>query len=138
MGKEKDKSLIPIGHYCYKHDVLYDGPKLEDGSIPIVSCPYDSYKKIAGVSVPYCSFLEMLGWSNNWEQEEYEKLEKHFGGEDATFEALELDLLWDSCKECGENHEEDFDIDLDTKEGVAKLEKLDKEWMIKVKKLRNG
>ena len=134
---DKDKSLIPIGSYCYKIDRLHDGPELGDGCISTVYCPYSSYKKIAGVSVPWCNFLDEGGDNNNWTDEDYDKLEKHYGGEEKMSEALPLDLLWDSCKECGENYEEDFDLDLDIKEDRNKLENLNLEWIKKIKKL-NG
>lgn len=133
----KDKSLIPIGMYCYKFDHLYDGPKLDSGAIPVVPCPFDTYKELNGVSVPYCSYLEKLGWKNSWKEEEWEKLIEHFGDEDKVFEALKLDLLWDACKECGENYEEDFNIDLKTEEGKKKMQDLDDAWIKRIKSLTN-
>lgn len=123
--------------YCYKFDHLYNGPELEPGAIPIVSCPYDTYKEINGVEVPYCSYLESLGWKNGWKDGEWEKLIEHFGSEDKVFEALELDLLWDACKECGENYEEDLGIDLETEEGRMKSDELDTLWIMKIKELKN-
>lgn len=137
---KKDKSLIPIGQYCYRIDTLYDGPKIEDGGIPTVNCPYQKYKKYknTGVSLPYCAYLEEYGWSNNMTNEEFDKLVEHFGSEDKTFDAFPMDLLWDSCKECGENHEEDFINGERNDENVKKINDLSEKWIIKIKKLNNG
>lgn len=138
---EKDTSLIPIGHYCYHLDNSYDGPKIEEYSFPIVSCPYDSYKNINGVNVPYCAYLEKSGCKNGWKDGEFEKLIEYFGSEDAVYDNLPLDLLWDSCKECGENYEEDFGLsydELETIDGQEKYNKIVNDWINKVKKLKYG
>jgi len=135
--QEKDTSLIPIGHYCYKFDNLYEG-EVMPGHYPTVNCPYGGYKDLHGVSMPYCSFLEEYGDDNNLSNEGYKKLIAHFKTDEAMWEVLKLDLLWDSCKECGENYEEDFNIDRDSKEDQIKLNELDEAWIKKIKKLRNG
>jgi hypothetical protein len=133
---EKDKKLIPLGVYCYRPDYLYIGEEREPWEFPIVYCPYYTHKEINGVSVPYCSYLEKLGWSNSWkDDEEWKKLIEHFGSESKTLDALELDLLWDACKECGENDEEDFGIDMETEEGRNQIDEIDMLWLIEVKGL---
>lgn len=139
--QEKDTSLIPIGHYCYRRDIFYDGSKLKPGQIAIVTCPYSTYKNINGIDVPYCAYLERLGWDNKFTEMDMKKLVQHFGSEDAVFDKLNLDLLWDSCKECGENYDEDFgftDEEFQTKEGKERYNKIVEDWLIKIKKLENG
>jgi len=138
MG-EKDKSLIPVGHYCYLSDALYEGPTLKDGSIPIVYCPYGYYKeyKNTEVEMPYCSYIEEYGISNNMTDDEFEKLEKHFGSADAIYDAFPgCDLLWDGCKECGENYDEDLNLDIDDEADREIIKKLNLEWMKRVKRLK--
>ncbi len=103
---KKDKDLIPKGHYCYVID--YDNFNGDfSGDVPIIECPYREHREIVGVSLPYCAYLEKFGWQNNLEDGEFDKLVQHFGSVDAAFNNLPLDLLWDSCKECGENYDED-------------------------------
>ena len=96
-----DISKIPKGHYCYEQDPFGD-PDLNGGEMPVISCPYSTYKEINGINVPWCSFLDK-GGVGNIEDEEFDKLEKHYGSVDKVWEALPLDHLWDSVKECGEN-----------------------------------
>lgn len=137
--ENKDKSLIPFGHYCYHIDRSYDGEGLTPMSVPIVTCPYRGYKEVNGVNVPYCSYLDSLGWKNGFTDDEFNKLIDFYGSEDKVFDALELDLLWDGCKCCGENYEEDLFPDdpmLELEENQVKYREIIDEWLIKVKKLR--
>lgn len=97
-----DKSQIPKGQYCYEIDPFGD-PDLHGGETPIKHCPFSTYKTINGVNVPWCSYLNQGGISNNTSDEEYEKLIDYYGIEEKLDEELPLDLLWDSVKECGEN-----------------------------------
>jgi len=103
-----DKSKIPKGHYCYEADPFGD-PDLNDGEMPIKSCPFSTYKTINGVNVPWCSFLDQGGVDNNISDRDYKKLVDYYGSEDKMDKKLPLYLLWDSVKECGENidYEED-------------------------------
>jgi len=97
---------IPIGHYCYTID--YDNYDSAHPDItPIIECPYKGIIEINGVSLPHCSYLNKAGMRNNIEDDDFEKLVHHFGSIDEVFNNLPLDLLWDGCKECGENYEED-------------------------------
>jgi len=120
--EEKNKNreeLIPPGPYCYIPDFTI----LEDHEgFPTVYCPYHTSKEINGVIVPWCNFLNQGGISNNTTEEEYEKLVEHFGDEDKTDEQLPLDLLWDSCKECGRGGDYNY-----TREEAI-------EWIVKIQK----
>lgn len=127
----KNIELIPIGSYCYGID---SDAKKKHGEITTVYCPYYTYKTIAGVNVVHCSFLNESGLGN-MSDEDYNKLEKHFGSEDEMDKHLNDDLLWDSCKSCGENHEEDMHIDLSTTQGIERLQIKRKEWLRRVKSL---
>ena len=97
-----DKNKIPKGHYCYSVNPYFDSD-LHTEEERYIYCPYSTYKNINGVNVPWCSFLEKGGVSNNTSDEEYEKLLDHYGIEELLDKELPLDLLWDSIKECGEN-----------------------------------
>lgn len=138
---KKDKTLIPIGHYCYHIDYLYGGKDLKQGEIPIVTCPYSTYKGINNVNVPYCSYIDSLGWKNGFTDEEYNKLIEHYGSEDNVFEALELDLLWDQCKCCGENYDEDLgftDEVLKTKKGQKEYKQFINDWIVRIKEIQKN
>jgi hypothetical protein len=108
-----DKNLIPPGNYCYCIDYLripemvHNITKImETGEdIPYVSCPYYTTKKINNVCVPWCNYLDQGGISNDHTEEEIKLLSDHYGDFDKASDALPLDLLWDSCKECDENKE---------------------------------
>lgn len=107
----KDNSLIPNGAYCYHFDLTFDG-KSENGTIPIVVCPYSVIKNINGVNIHWCDYINE-GDPGNCSDAEFEKLVKYYGSEDNVFDNLKLSLLWDDCKECGINS----DVD-DTKEDI--------------------
>jgi len=98
----KDKTLIPKGQYCYVLDITVQRDK-DKFSIPIVRCPYSTSKELNGVQVPWCSYLKSGGVSNNWSKEEWDKIIEYFGSENNVFDHLDADLLWDDCKECGVN-----------------------------------
>jgi hypothetical protein len=85
MEKEK---LIPNGIYCYNGNVY---------------CPYSTSKNFNDVRVPWCDYLDKGGVDNGHTEEEWNKLIEYFGTENNIFDFLPLDLLWDSCKECGIN-----------------------------------
>ena len=110
---QKDTSVIPKGCYCYS-----PAEGVSKYGIPnIKNCPYMSSKEYNGVLVPYCEYLEE-GDEGNITEEDHKKLLEHFGSEEKLKEILPLDLLWDSCKCCGEN--EDFEElygNTDQKEG---------------------
>lgn len=97
--KGKDTSVIPKGDYCY----TFTKGKNQYGIPNSKYCPYMSEKEYGGVSVIYCKYLEW-GDVGNISDDEYNKLLAYFGDEDKLHEELPLDLLWDSCKCCGENH----------------------------------
>ena len=99
--KGKDTSGIPKGDYCY---TWIEGTKNRYGMPDQKYCPYMSVKEYGGVPVPYCKYMEWGSIDNAITEEEYAKLVKYFGSEEKMDEELPLFLLWDSCKECGENH----------------------------------
>jgi hypothetical protein len=100
----QDTTVIPYGSYCY------------DGNI---RCPYWVWKQIThdqkvprrvndkdeviSVSIPYCLYLDQ-GDVFGISKEEFDEL-KHFHNmtNEELWEKYPLDLLWDACKECGEN-----------------------------------
>ena len=89
---KKDILKIPKGHYCYDD---------KRGS-----CPYLGFKTIRTDVKPiklwHCSFLNQSDC--HCSDEDFELLKKHFGiTDDELWEKFPLDLLWDACKECGEN-----------------------------------
>jgi hypothetical protein len=104
----KDKSKIPPGGYCYTWVEL---PSVENNFRGKVNqCPYYEVKEVGGVEFPWCNFLDLGGYPGagkwrgwkNFEDAEV-KLSKYFNGR--IEEKLPLSLLFDSCKECGENIE---------------------------------
>ena len=105
----KDKSLIPFGPYCYTWKTL---PSEKNGWCGTANvCPYWKPKTIEGIEVPWCDYLELGGTPGcgDWQGwKDYKKadkiLAKHFGGEKKRDEKLCLFLLFDQCKECGENY----------------------------------
>ncbi len=97
------KQLIPKGGYCY------DGIEVigSDSSTPVIKirlCPYWKRKKINGVEVNWCEFLDQGGMPN--EEIDFQKLIEHYGSEDGVYDNLPLSLLFDQIKCCGENEEE--------------------------------
>jgi len=98
----KDTSIIPAGAYCYHRSPT----EINQYGIPkAIPCPYYSSKEINDVSVPWCSFLDSGGQSNNHSDEDVKKLIEHFGSEEKMNKKLPLFLLWDQVKECGINDE---------------------------------
>jgi len=105
MKTEKDTSVIPKGHYCYT-------PKMKDGKIvrtksggmKINICPYWSIRRDKPEQENgYCSFLEQGDWNINDEAILTDmKTGEKVNARDVPFG---IGLLWDQCKECGENEE---------------------------------
>ena len=121
LTENKQQELIPPGMYCYVLDYTKDNIFGSD-STPVVYCPHSINKEINGINIPWCSFLDKGGVSNDNTDEEWKKLVEYFGSDDNVFDYLSLDLLWDSCKECGENSDHNI-----TKEQII-------EWINKVRK----
>jgi hypothetical protein len=95
----KDTSIIPKGNYCY---VLTE-EKGKHGIPNAKYCPYMSMKEYGGIPVTYCKYMEW-GDVGSIDDGEYKKLLEYFGGdEEKLHEELPLFILFDSCKECGEN-----------------------------------
>lgn len=96
MSKDPiDISRIPKGVYCYDNNG---------------NCPYGTYKTIktpkGDVVLNYCEVLKEC--DSHCTDEEFDKLLSLHGDEDSIWDAYPLDLLWDSCKECGYNDEYDY------------------------------
>lgn len=101
---KKDPSVIPVGPYCYS-----PAPGVNSYGIPNVKyCPYLSTKEYNGVHCPYCEYMELGGLGEGTTDKEFDRLMAYFGNEDKVFEGLPLSLLFDSCKECGENQGDDL------------------------------
>lgn len=115
-----DPSVIPPGPYCYRgrRERREGEPEFTEDGRPIHYlnyCPYMSSRDCNGVVISWCNFLNKGSIDgsarvpNDREkseavyEEEHRKLVEHFGSEEALEEATPLDLLWDSCKECGIN-----------------------------------
>ena len=105
---ELNESIIPKGHYCYT----------QDGNKEVTTCPYFSslsiYDELGEISIPWCILLGQGSMANWWNDEEFERLLKYFDiTEDEAWDndgILGLSLLWDQCKECGINYDdEEFD-----------------------------
>ena len=97
----KDTSIIPKGPYCYSR-----AEGVNKYGIPNAKyCPYMTSKDYNGVTCPYCSYLEKGGLDNIVTDGDFAKLIEHFGSEEKVFDGLPLTLLFDSCKECGENED---------------------------------
>ena len=93
----KDKSVIPKGMYCYD----------EKGTCPYWSCNKTKHSQENG----YCSFLEKADWEENPRlnaEAEWHDSEGNIVEQD---DYLPMSLLWDKCKECGENEYTDEDWD---------------------------
>ena len=94
---KKDISKIPKGHYCYNYDAKTDECN---------HCPYLCFETIntdvKPIKLWHCSFLNQSDC--HCSDEDFELLKKHFGmSSEELWEKFPLDLLWDACKECGEN-----------------------------------
>ena len=82
LGIYKDQSVIPNGVYCYGY------VSQKEGSRKIQICPYWSKNKTKdNQESGYCSFLELGDWMENG-----------------------TSLLWDQCKECGINYDDENDL----------------------------
>ena len=92
----KDTSVIPQGCYCY---TLLDAPSKENGfKFKVKNCPYwslnpDKPNQMNG----YCSFLER----GDWDVEIPADIPENFP-------LSALSLLWDKCKECNINDDEEI------------------------------
>jgi len=108
----KDTSIIPKGDYCYTWIEVPSESNNYRGKTK--QCPYYDCMNINGVEFPWCNYLEQGGIPNsdNWKGwDNYDSAEKvlikHFGSEETMDEKLSLFLLFDSCKECGVNLEDE-------------------------------
>lgn len=106
-----NKNLIPKGNYCY---TWIQEPSKENNYQGIIKkCPFWNVKKFNGVEIPWCDYLNSGGYPNETENyegwEDYDeadkKLKEYFGEEYE--EKTNCILLFDQCKECGENLEDD-------------------------------
>ncbi|MFA7101237.1 MAG: hypothetical protein WC196_05855 [Bacilli bacterium] len=96
----KDKTMIPKGFYCYS---VIDGER--------VQCPYWSRLKDGLYQEDgYCSFLEQGDWDIN------EKAGMLTGWRSdgkplppVSAHEIKMSLLWDECKECDVNMEDEDD-----------------------------
>lgn len=107
LFKEKGETVIPKGMYCYKGlKQRKDNPmRLE----VIGQCPYwDSNDEKPYQYNGYCWFLMKGDWTMNGEKEWVDqKTGKVQTGDEM---GLPTSLIWDMCKECGINDEEDDDV----------------------------
>ena len=92
-----NKNKIPKGHYCYSYDSKTDECN---------HCQYLGFETIntdvKSIKLWHCSYLNQS--DSHCSDEDFELLKKHFGiTDDELLEKFPLDLLWDACKECGEN-----------------------------------
>ena len=110
----KDISIIPKGNYCYTWKETPSESNKYRGTVNM--CPYYDVKNVNGVNFPWCNYLELggtpgdgewTGWEDDNKAEEI--LTEHFGSKEKMEEKLPLLLLFDSCKECGENEENEED-----------------------------
>ena len=108
----KDTSVIPKGDYCYTWKEVPSESNNYRGTVN--QCPYYDVKNVNGVHGPWCNYLELGGYpsSGKWAGwEDIDKatdiLNKHFGSEQEADKNLCLFLLFDGCKECGENVEDE-------------------------------
>ena len=112
-----NKDLIPKGHYCYHYDSTIEN----NTSGYICNCPYNNYKTINGVDVDWCDYINQGDLGNSMSEEDFEKLVEHFGSEDEVYNNIRLSLLWDGCKECGENYGDDETTDEEVVEWIHKV-----------------
>ena len=110
----KDTSIIPKGDYCYTWKEVPSESNNYRGTVN--HCPYYEVKNVDGVEFPWCNYLELggipssdkwLGWGDDDYDDPWKVLTEHFGGKEQMEEKLSLSLLFDSCKECGVNNEEE-------------------------------
>jgi len=108
----KDTSVIPKGDYCYTWKEVPS--ESNNYRVTVNRCPYYDVKNVNGVEFPWCNYLELGGtpgdgnWAG-WEDSDKadDILNKHFGSTEETEKHLPLFLLFDGCKECGENVEDE-------------------------------
>lgn len=92
---DKPEHVIPRGIYCYENEY----------------CPYHTHRTIQTVDgdviLYYCAFLNKFDSKCN--DEDFNKLLKYYDCTEEYFwdNIATLDLLWDSCKECGIRVEDD-------------------------------
>jgi len=107
---EKDKTLIPPGSYCYFVDSVRDLEPIN--GIPrwtYKMCPYYKHREINGTFVPWCDYLNLGGTvGDTTDPEHYPKLKEHYKTDEAMDKELPLHLLFDQCKECGVNDEDEL------------------------------
>ena len=110
----KDISIIPKGDYCYTWKEAPSESNKYRGTVNM--CPYYDVKNVNGVDFPWCNYLELGGtpgdgeWTGLEDDNKAEEiLTEHFGSKEKMEEKLPLFLLFDSCKECGENEENEED-----------------------------
>ena len=114
MGKKKngkDTSVIPRGYCCYSHK---DGKE--------VICPY--WRRIEGrphQEDGYCDYLEEGDLEINADTEEYDPKTGKISDS-----PINVGLLWDMVKECGENHWTDEEWEEMKERGEIKTHTLDK------------
>ena len=79
LTKDQCAKFIPKGEYCYGHIVL------DDGFVARPTCPFwDTLPEFPKQNNGYCHYLKRGDW-----------------------QAKGVSLLWDSCKECGINYDQD-------------------------------
>jgi len=111
----KDEEIIPTGSYCYI-PISYDN---NNNALNIELCPYYDYRIFKDgegeIHLPYCHYLEAgsIPKDGSWENNEFERLKKllKIVDDEELWELFPVDLLFDQCKECGINDEDDDDID---------------------------
>lgn len=102
---KKDKTVIPKGWYCY--DII-KGKR--------VLCPYWSIRKDKPEQENgYCSFLGKGDWEENKEKNWRDSKGKLTSADEM---GINLSLLWDQVKECGENDYTDEELDKIIKEDI--------------------
>ena len=108
----KNTSIIPKGDYCYTWKEVPSESNNYRGKVN--QCPYYDVKNVNGVEFPWCNYLELggtpgdekwKGWDDHTNADEV--LKEHFGSKEQMEDKLPLFLLFDSCKECGVNVEEE-------------------------------
>ena len=94
--ENKNTDVIPKGLYCY---TLHPTEKNNAGFPKVIPCPYWSRREDKPAQENgYCSFLG----EGDWEDEGFS-------------------LLWDMCKECGENLDDDEEEEAEAKETSSNI-----------------
>ena len=96
---------IPFGFYCYS------------GSRGTQRCPHFGEKEVNGVTLPYCHFLKQgsVPASSGLAPQglDEQRLIEAWGKDGDSFKVpaeFDLFLLWDQCKECGENDDDMYEL----------------------------